>query len=443
MKYDSKYLCDTLGIDPGGVESIEEAQTDSGPVYHITLAARAARCPACGGTRCKSKGHTVRRLSHSLFVDRDATFIVRQKRMKCADCERTFVLQSELSRPRGRVSRATERPILSELMDPSATFKSVARRARTTPTTVMNVFDRYCSAPRKALPRILCIDECYGKGQFNEPYCLVLLDFETKKVVDVLEGRDSARFSKYLSSIPESERAPVDFVCIDMWEPYLAAAERWLPNAIVCVDSFHVMESLVRAVDRVRCRVMRGWAGGSDEHYLLKKFDHLIYSARVSPWGKKIKVDKFHGWRSAYELRERLLRIDPQLRIAFDFYHSYQRFNSSDLTPEYAAKRLDELRKDATAASVPELASFQSTLAHWREWIANSFVRVNGRRISNGPIEGTNNQLKKVMRVADGVTSFPRFRARIMYVCNKEISMSPSKSTKGTGKKRGKYKKGT
>ena len=32
MKYDSKYLCDTLGIDPGGVESIEEAQTDSGPV---------------------------------------------------------------------------------------------------------------------------------------------------------------------------------------------------------------------------------------------------------------------------------------------------------------------------------------------------------------------------------------------------------------------------
>ena len=101
MKYDSKYLCDTLGIDPGGVESIEEAQTDSGPVYHITLAARAARCPACGGTRCKSKGHTVRRLSHSLFVDRDATFIVRQKRMKCADCERTFVLQSELSRPRG------------------------------------------------------------------------------------------------------------------------------------------------------------------------------------------------------------------------------------------------------------------------------------------------------------------------------------------------------
>lgn len=339
MKYDSKYLCDTLGIDPGGVESIEEAQTDSGPVYHITLAARAARCPACGGTRCKSKGHTVRRLSHSLFVDRDATFIVRQKRMKCSDCERTFVLQSELSRPRGRVSRATERLILSELMDPSATFKSVARRARTTPTTVM--------------------------------------------------------------------------------------------------------ESLVRAVDRVRCRVMRGWAGGSDEHYLLKKFDHLIYSARVSPWGKKIKVDKFHGWRSAYELREQLLRIDPQLRIAFDFYHSYQRFNSSDLTPEYAAKRLDELRKDATAASVPELASFQSTLAHWREWIANSFVRVNGRRISNGPIEGTNNQLKKVMRVADGVTSFPRFRARIMYVCNKEISMSPSKSTKGTGKKRGKYKKGT
>ena len=39
---------------------------------------------------------------------------------------------------------------------------------------------------------------------------------------------------------------------MDMWRPYMDAAARWLPNAALCFDRFHVARHLGEAVNRVR-----------------------------------------------------------------------------------------------------------------------------------------------------------------------------------------------
>ncbi|MBR2067481.1 MAG: transposase [Solobacterium sp.] len=48
-----------------------------------------------------------------------------------------------------------------------------------------------------------------------------------------------------------------------------------------------------------------------------------------------------------------------------------------------------------------------------------SFSLVKGKRVSNGPIEGRNSLIKKILRLANGYTNFQRFRNRIMYSLNK------------------------
>ena len=53
-------------------------------------------------------------------------------------------------------------------------------------------------------------------------------------------------------SIPLKERLEVTHVNIDMWQTYLDIEEDYLPNATVCVDSFHVIEHLNRAIDSIR-----------------------------------------------------------------------------------------------------------------------------------------------------------------------------------------------
>ena len=55
-----------------------------------------------------------------------------------------------------------------------------------------------------------------------------------------------------------------------------------------------------------------------------------------------------------------------------------------------------------------ESTSVAVTLEHWKEEILNSFTWINDRRISNGPCEGKNNYVKKILSNANGMSNFQR-----------------------------------
>ena len=60
-----------------------------------------------------------------------------------------------------------------------------------------------------------------------------------------------------------------------------------------------------------------------------------------------------------------------------------------------------------------------NTLKFWKKEIINSFHTYDGRKLSNGPIEGRNRTVKVILRLANGYTNFDRFRNRVLYVLNK------------------------
>lgn len=62
--------------------------------------------------------------------------------------------------------------------------------------------------------------------------------------------------------------------------------------------------------------------------------------------------------------------------------------------------------------------------AHWKTEIKNSFIRYQGKRLSNGPIEGTNSRIKTILKSANGDTNFNRLRNRIIYSLNKDIPIN-------------------
>ena len=68
-----------------------------------------------------------------------------------------------------------------------------------------------------------------------------------------------------------------------------------------------------------------------------------------------------------------------------------------------------------------------STLIKWKKKILNSFIRYDGVRISNGPIEGRNSTIKTIKKVSNGITDFTRFRNRIMFVINKDFYFDTNK----------------
>lgn len=104
----------------------------------------------------------------------------------------------------------------------------------------------------RSLPKRLGIDET--SFQKRHEYVTVICDQEEGHVVHVADGRKSEVVEEYLESFEEAERASVQTVAMDMWQGYISAVERWIPDAEtkICFDKFHIAQHLGRAVDRVR-----------------------------------------------------------------------------------------------------------------------------------------------------------------------------------------------
>lgn len=93
-----------------------------------------------------------------------------------------------------------------------------------------------------------------------------------------------------------------------------------------------------------------------------------------------------------YISQNQKLDLDSDLKIAHSLYHSYRKFNDTSFTDSPLA----------------------STLSNWKAEIVNSFCIHKEEHSSNGPIEGRNSLIKKVLRLANGYRNFPRFRNRII-----------------------------
>jgi transposase len=75
----------------------------------------------------------------------------------------------------------------------------------------------------------------------------------------------------------------------------------------------------------------------------------------------------------------------------------------------------------------PAFRSFGKTLLKWRLEIKNSFIRVNGKRLSNGKIEKMNSKVKTIIKSANGLKNFDRLKRRIIYSMNKDIPIKYKK----------------
>lgn len=449
MDNDSKAVADFLRIDRDSIESIRHAELGGGTAIEVTLKRESGvPCPECGSLRTVSKGICSRTLGHCLFLSRKTLLTVRKRRLECRDCGRAFTPSDQFSSKRARVTHEVEAKAIEMLSSYNATFTSVAKALGISDTAVADVFDRLVNPRRKRLPEILSIDECYGDGQFSEPYALIMMDWRERKIVDVVEGRDKRRLSSYLfnETTPE-ERAGVRYVVIDMWDPYRDIAASYFPNAKVVADSFHVMENLCRALSKIRCRAQARWGAGTFEYHYLKESAKLLFRDGLDPFAEKRRDPLTKRWLNDWDIVQEARKTDAELAAAHDYYVRYRLFNSKRCgSVADAKKRIDDFRTDARMAGIPEMLAFMNTLTNWRDEIAESLVAyVGDRRISNGPMEGQNSQFSKLMVVSNGVANFQRFRARLMLCYNKDCAFTPkrkeSPSRRVPGRKRGKYKK--
>jgi len=90
--------------------------------------------------------------------------------------------------------------------------------------------------------------------QKHHEYVTVINDLERKIVIDVLDDHTQETLEKGLKSLGQQTIDNLEVVTLDMWQPYIAALEKVVPNASdkISFDRFHVAKHIGDAVNKVR-----------------------------------------------------------------------------------------------------------------------------------------------------------------------------------------------
>ena len=174
-------------------------------------------------------------------------------------------------------------------------------------------------------------------------YALVIQYFYTGDPIYLLRSRRQNVTEPYFVTIPKEERNQVRYLISDMYNPYIRYVDKYFPNAVPVVDSFHVLQWVTNSIDKyirnlikkfkLRDREMYElrWHPGtmpdhippSREVYLLQKYRWLILanSSNIT-YHNDLRIILGRGYRNFEHFRTRFLyatRNNPVLNGSSGF----------------------------------------------------------------------------------------------------------------------------
>jgi transposase len=160
-----------------------------------------------------------------------------------------------------------------------ASQKAVAEQLQLSWDEVHGIMERAVKrglARRQAeeIPQLGVDEKAFRKGH---KYLTLVNDLKRNRVLYVAEDREQGSLDGFWSTITAEQRASIEAVALDMWDPYVASLRDHLPKAEqkIVFDKFHIAKHLGEAVDRVRRREHKVLKAEGDERLTGTKYDWL------------------------------------------------------------------------------------------------------------------------------------------------------------------------
>ena len=138
--------------------------------------------------------------------------------------------------------------------------------------------------------------------QRRHEYVTIVSDLERARVLFVADDRKRASLEAFWAlGLTDTQRARIEAVAMDMWEPYVQATLACLPDAAakIVFDKFHIAKHLNEGVDRVRRAEQRELKARGDDRLTGTKYQWLRHPDRFSA----------EAWRAFGALRTSTLKV--------------------------------------------------------------------------------------------------------------------------------------
>jgi transposase len=223
-----------------------------------------------------------------------------------------------------------------------------------------------------------------SKRKGHRDFVTVVSDVERGCLIEVIDSHKQQEIIEILKQQPMDVRAFVKEVSVDMWAGFPKVIKEVFPNAAVVIDRFHVMKLVNERLNKIRRLV--GVKAQGNKYLLLKNQADLTQE-------EKVRLDA-------------ILAQSACLRIAYEMKEEFRDIYETTQTRESGMKRLQKWLGHAQTF----YGKTAQTIREYKEGICNYFIS----RTTSGVMEGINNKIKLIMRLAYGLHNFESLRSRLL-----------------------------
>ena len=229
---------------------------------------------------------------------------------------------------------------------------------------------------------ILAVDEISVRR--GHTYMTVVLDYLTGRVVWMGEGRKAETLMEFFDGMTDEQRAKLEAIAMDMWDPYIKAVEMKVPHVKIVFDLFHMVKEFNKVIDRVRI----------DEYTKASESDKSVIKG-----SKYLLLKNPENIRKGEEQEHlnRLLALNKTISKVMVLKDSLKLIWGAE-SREDAKRKINDWCSLAKAVNHPSVIAFARRIRRYEYGILNHC----DYPIHTSIIEGVNNKIKVIKRIAYG-----------------------------------------
>lgn len=230
------------------------------------------------------------------------------------------------------------------------------------------------------------IDEIAARRGHRYLTLVYQIDEGCRRLLWVGRERKEKTLEGFFDLFETSVKEHLQFVCSDMWKPYLNVIANRAGHALNILDRYHVTATMNKKGDRVRAEETRQMQRDGYEPIL-----------KHSRWCL-LKRPENRTKKQTAKMRD-LMKYNLRTMRAYLMKEDFQQFWSYQ-SPTWAGKFLDGWCTRAMRSQLDPMKEMAGTLRRHRKLLLNWFV-ANGE-LSSGSVEGMNTKAKVALRKSYG-----------------------------------------
>jgi len=234
------------------------------------------------------------------------------------------------------------------------------------------------------------IDEIQTNRGHHYATVVYQLDPQNRRLLWVGKKRTAKTLLRFFRKMGPEVTAGIQYVCSDMWKPYLKVVKKKLPDSVHILDRFHIVANLNKALNEVR----------AEESKRLKQDDYepILKGSRWCFLKRPENLTK----NQRYTLRE-VLKYNLKSVRAYLLKEDFQQFWKYT-SPAWAEKFLDAWCTRVMRSRIESMKKQARSIRKHKQLILNWF---RAKKLFNsGIVEGFNCKAKLTMRKAFGFRTF-------------------------------------